>query len=168
MVFDVFKPYLIIINLKDIQISNISKFQKQFNYKLCCVKSISLSKVKVLNGKKEHEIKYIKPEKCSAAYTYHNKQEFEISEVDDNTITFTNNDILKIQYAAAHFQPHYARTINSVQGDKIQNPFGIIGLRNENFTIERLNSAIGRAICKDLVYIDYYDEHKIKRISKPC
>lgn len=40
IVLGVFKSYLIINHLKDKQILNISKFQKHFNYELCCVKSI--------------------------------------------------------------------------------------------------------------------------------
>ena len=59
------------------------------------------------------------------------------------------------------FQTNYARTIDSFQCDKITKPFGIIGLKSQNFTVERLNSAIGRAVCKDLVYIDWYDEERI-------
>ena len=166
IVFDVFKSYLIINNLKDKQIVNISKFQKQFNYKLCCVKSVFeifkmfWIKSKSVMWKREHKIKGVKPRKFKETHTFHNKAEFEILEVDNNTITFTNNDILRIQDVDAYFQPHYARTIDSFQGDKIKIPFGIIGLKNEHFTVERLNSAIGRATCKDLVYIDYYDENK--------
>ena len=69
-------------------------------------------------------------------HTYPNSQEFEMLEVDDNTITFTNNDILKIQYVDAHFQPHYSKIRNSVQGDKIKNPFGIIGLNNKTLQLK--------------------------------
>ena len=98
--------------------------------------------------------------KFKETHTFHNKGDFEILEVDNNTITFTNNDILRIQDVDAYFQPHYARTADSFQGDKIKIPFGIIGLKNEHFTAERLNSAIGRATCKDLVYIDHCDENK--------
>jgi hypothetical protein len=165
-VFDTFKSCLIINNLKDIQITNIKNFQKNFNYKLCCVKSVFevfkmfRIKSKSVDWKRTHNITHSKPFKFKETHTYHNKEEFKILEVDDNTVTFTNNDILRIEEVDQYFQPHYARTIDSFQGDKITTPFGIIGLKHTNFTIERLNSAIGRATCKDLVFIDYYDENK--------
>ena len=91
----------------------------------------------------------------------HNKQEFEIEAIDNNYIVLTDGKILDLHVVVANFQPNYARTIDSFQGDKITKPFGIVGFKNKHFTVERLNSAIGRAVCKDLVHIDWYDEDRV-------
>ena len=111
--------------------------------------------------KREHKVKDIKPIRWSETYKIHNKQEFEIDYVDNNNIVLTDGKTLDLQVIVDCFQPNYARTIDSFQGDKISAPFGIVGLKSAFFTVERLNSAIGRATCKDLVYVDCYDDERI-------
>jgi len=69
---------------------------------------------------------------------------------------------LPIYLICKYFQPDYARTIDSFQGDKLAMPFGIVGLRKKMATIERLNSAFGRAISKDLISIDHFSNKQYK------
>ena len=38
---------------------------------------------------------------------------------------------LDLHVVVANFQPNYARTIDSFQGDKVTKPFGIVGLKKQ-------------------------------------
>ena len=73
---------------------------------------------------------------------------------------------IPIYLISRYFQPDYARTIDSFQGDKLTKPFGIVGLNCKMATIERLNSAFGRATSKDLIWIDHYSKNKIYKFKK--
>ena len=150
------------------QKTSMTKFQKKYNYKLCLIqavfntfKTVCWIEPQNVELKKEHKIKHIKPIRWAETYVIHNKQEFEIEAIDNNYIVLTDGKILDLHVVVANFQPNYARTIDSFQGDRITKPFGIVGLKNKHFTVERLNSAIGRAVCKDLVHIDWYDEDRV-------
>ena len=148
--------------------NNIKKYQKQYNYLLCIVKSTftafktNWARSKEKQWKINNKFNYSwKP--YPEGYKIHNKQEFEIKEIDDakNLITLTTGETLHVKTIDKYFQPNYARTIDSFQGDKITQPYGIVGIKHQHFTLERLNSAIGKARCKDLIHVDFYDENKI-------
>ena len=123
----------------------------------CIIKSVFMTFQ--INWKKFKNIIVKYPEKIQI----HNKEEYEIEHIDNikNLITLTNGETLHVELINDYFQPDFARTIDSFQGDCISQDFGIVGLKNPYFILERLNSAIGRAKCKDYVHVDFYDENKI-------
>ena len=170
LIFDVFISNLHINKLNEQQIKKIIKFQKRYNYKSWFIKSafaslkqlwICCGRCHSVNWKIANKIKNIKPFKFHETYTFYNKEEYIIECVNVDKITFTSGHILKTDNVNLYFQPHYARTIDSYQGDKLTIPFGIVGVKSKYFTVERFNSSVGRAINKDLVHIDFYDENRI-------
>ena len=118
------------------QKTSMTKFQKKYNYKLCLIqavfntfKTVCWIEPQNVEWKKEHKIKHIKPNRSAETYIIHNKEEFEIEAVDNNYIVLTDGKIIDLHVVVSNFQPNYARTIDSFQGDKITKPFGIVGLK---------------------------------------
>jgi len=95
-------------------------------------------------------------------YIYKDSHEFDIRCLNTNTL-IQDVPLYKIQN---FFIPYFASTIDSVQGSRITEPFSIWELDNKHFNLNRLNSAIGRTINKDLVHLDlkhkdkYFEWHK--------
>ena len=124
---------LIVNKLKEQQTQNLIKFQKRYNYKSWFVKSAFASfktlwiNSKSVDWKKENKINNIKPFKFKETYTFYNKEEYAVESVDADKITFTSGNVLRTYYVHQYYQPHYARTIDSYQGDKLTIPFGIVG-----------------------------------------
>ena len=74
---------------------------------------------------------------------------------DLKTVNLSNgmvNVSIHLLYQYAH--PDYARTIDGFQGDSINIPFGILGIRYLLMTIYYLYSAIGRAVAIKLVHFE--------------
>ena len=63
-------------------------------------------------------MKNIKPIRFNEHIAVHNKQEFEIEYVDGNRVHFTDGTTFLVQTIDKYFQPNFARTIDSFQGDK--------------------------------------------------
>lgn len=90
------------------------------------------------------------------AYIYENTQEFDICCLHTDTL-IQDVPLYKIQN---FFIPYFATTIDSVQGSRITENFSIWELDSQHFNLNRLNSAIGRSINKDLVHLDLKDKDK--------
>jgi hypothetical protein len=160
---------------------DIIQFQKKYNHLLCLLKfAFNAMRNNWIVETKDKEWQtshnkhnYYKPFIYPMAkIDVHNKQEFIISKIaiaDDDKYIYTKcGMIFNAKLISESFQPNYARTIDSYQGDKIEIPFCIVGLENQFMIRERLYSAFGRSINKDLIHIDYYNKNRIyKRKQYP-
>jgi hypothetical protein len=106
--------------------------------------------------------------KPTAGLKLTNKQQFTITEIDINerTITVSSKTLdkdltLNLHVIQQNFIPFYAATIDSMQGDSIDKPFSIWEMDNRNFTRNRLNSAIGRAMNSDHIHFHNCDTDKV-------
>ena len=89
-------------------------------------------------------------------YIYKDSQDFDVYCLNTNTL-IADVPFHKIQN---FFIPYFASTIDSVQGSRITDNFSIWELDSRYFNLNRLNSAIGRTINKDLVHLDLKDKDK--------
>lgn len=90
------------------------------------------------------------------ACIYTDSQEFDIYCL--NTDTWIQDvPLYKIQN---FFIPYFAATIDSVQGSRMTEKFSIWELDSQYFNLNRLNSAIGRTINKDLVHLELKNKDK--------
>ena len=150
------------LELSKLQKTKMKQFQCIINFQLYYIKSVIRAWQTVNNATKNKK-------KFNEYHRLQNKltTTIEYINIDNQSVNLADGKCnIPIYLISRYFQPDYARTIDSFQGDKLTKPFGIVGLNYKMASVERLNSVFGRAVSKDLIWIDYYNENKIYRFKK--
>jgi len=150
------------LELSKSQKKQLKKFQSVINYPLYFLR-LALRAWQTINHMTTFRKKFNEFHKLQNKFT----TTIESINIDNHSVNLADGKCnIPIYLISKYFQPDYARTIDSFQGDKLTKPFGIVGLKCKMATIERLNSAFGRAISKDLIWIDHYSENKVYKFKK--
>ena len=109
-----------------------------------------------------------------------NKRIFVIKSIEGNRVKIESDDIVltvEVYVLYQQFIGNFASTIDSIQGCKITQKYSIWQMDHWLFNLNRLNSAMGRAVSKDLIHFSnpsttkVYEWQKYKRYvvlkSKP-
>jgi hypothetical protein len=113
------------------------------------------------------EIKGVNNFEISSEVRVTNKQIFEIIDVnkESNILTIHYNHVGFSLWVDAftlsqHFTANYASTIDAAQGTRGDVPFSIWEMDHQRFSLNRFNSAVGRAVRADLVRFSNTDASK--------
>jgi hypothetical protein len=110
------------------------------------------------------EIKCVNNFEISNDVRVTNKQIFKTIDVnkESNVLTTHNNNMGFSLWVDAftlnqHFIANYASTIDTAQGTRVDVPFSVWEMDHPRFSLNRFNSAVGRAVMADLVHFSHTD-----------
>jgi len=113
------------------------------------------------------EIKCINNFEIANSVRVTNKQIFKIIDINKelNVLTIHNKNMDFSLWVDAftlnqHFIANYASTIDAAQGTRVDVPFSIWEMDHQRFSLNRFNSAAGRAVRADLVHFSNTDTTK--------